>query len=75
MNRSLQFTGSYSYSGFRSCIPINPWDSRATSEAINQASCAFQQVVNNLQRHHRHLAWTRTKRTLAGRYHIVGMAS
>jgi len=33
----LQFTGSYSYSGFRSCIAINPWDTRGTAEAINQA--------------------------------------
>ncbi len=32
-----QFTGSYSYSGFRSCIAINPWDTRSTAEAIHQA--------------------------------------
>ncbi|KAG6810498.1 hypothetical protein H0H92_011595 [Tricholoma furcatifolium] len=32
-----EFTGSYSYSGFRSCIAINPWDTRGTGEAINQA--------------------------------------
>ncbi|OCH91316.1 hypothetical protein OBBRIDRAFT_873262 [Obba rivulosa] len=32
-----EFTGSYSYSGFRSCIPINPWDKRTTAKAINQA--------------------------------------
>ncbi|KZS89294.1 hypothetical protein SISNIDRAFT_431860 [Sistotremastrum niveocremeum HHB9708] len=32
-----EFTGSYSYSGFRSCIAINPWDKRATAQAINQA--------------------------------------
>ncbi|KAF9473941.1 hypothetical protein BDN70DRAFT_924896 [Pholiota conissans] len=32
-----EFTGSYSYSGFRSCIAINPWDSRGTASAINQA--------------------------------------
>ncbi|KAG6864034.1 hypothetical protein C0991_000927 [Blastosporella zonata] len=32
-----EFTGSYSYSGFRSCIAINPWDKRGTAEAINQA--------------------------------------
>jgi len=31
-----EFTGSYSYSGFRSCIAINPWDTRGTAEAINQ---------------------------------------
>ncbi|KAH9915312.1 glycosyltransferase family 20-domain-containing protein [Fomitopsis serialis] len=32
-----EFTGSYSYSGFRSCIPINPWDKRMTAKAIHQA--------------------------------------
>ncbi|KAL0953061.1 hypothetical protein HGRIS_007261 [Hohenbuehelia grisea] len=32
-----EFTGSYSYSGFRSCIAINPWDKRGTATAINQA--------------------------------------
>ncbi|KAJ4490133.1 glycosyltransferase family 20-domain-containing protein [Lentinula aciculospora] len=32
-----EFTGSYSYSGFRSCIAINPWDARGTAEAINTA--------------------------------------
>lgn len=34
----IQFTGSYSYSGFRSCIPINPWDKRMTAKAIHQVS-------------------------------------
>ncbi|KAJ7630490.1 alpha,alpha-trehalose-phosphate synthase [Roridomyces roridus] len=32
-----EFTGSYTYSGFRSCIAINPWDTRGTAAAINQA--------------------------------------
>ncbi|EMD35057.1 glycosyltransferase family 20 protein [Gelatoporia subvermispora B] len=32
-----EFTGSYSYSGFRSCIPINPWDKRMCAKAIYQA--------------------------------------
>ncbi|KAG6899346.1 hypothetical protein C0993_011062 [Termitomyces sp. T159_Od127] len=32
-----EFTGSYSYSGFRSCIAIDPWDTRGTADAINQA--------------------------------------
>ncbi|KAI0742614.1 glycosyltransferase family 20-domain-containing protein [Daedaleopsis nitida] len=32
-----EFTGSYSFSGFRSCIPINPWDKRMTAKAIHQA--------------------------------------
>ena len=33
-----EFTGSYSYSGFRSCIPINPWNTKGTADAINQVS-------------------------------------
>jgi hypothetical protein len=36
-NSLLQFTGSYTYRGFRSCIAINPWDKRGTATAINQA--------------------------------------
>lgn len=32
-----EFTGSYSYSGFRSCIPINPWDRQMTAAAMHQA--------------------------------------
>ncbi|KAI9509923.1 alpha-trehalose-phosphate synthase [Russula earlei] len=32
-----EFTGSYSYSGFRSCIVVNPWDTRNTAKAIHQA--------------------------------------
>ncbi|KAF8332454.1 glycosyltransferase family 20 protein [Amanita rubescens] len=32
-----EFTGSYSYSGFRSCIAVNPWDKRDTANAIHQA--------------------------------------
>ncbi|KAI0053481.1 glycosyltransferase family 20 protein [Auriscalpium vulgare] len=32
-----EFTGSYTYSGFRSCIAINPWDRRNTANAIHQA--------------------------------------
>jgi trehalose-6-phosphate synthase len=31
-----EFTGSYSYSGFRSCIPINPWNTNGTADAIYQ---------------------------------------
>lgn len=36
-NIYTQFTGSYSYSGFRSCIAVNPWDTRNTANAIHQA--------------------------------------
>ncbi|KAF8656163.1 hypothetical protein AX16_002732 [Volvariella volvacea WC 439] len=32
-----EFAGSYSYSGFRSCISVNPWDAKSTANAINQA--------------------------------------
>ncbi|KAI5117721.1 hypothetical protein M0805_006207 [Coniferiporia weirii] len=32
-----EFTGSYSYSGFRSCLPVNPWDTRMTAQAIHTA--------------------------------------
>lgn len=36
-----EFTGSYSYSGFRSCIAINPWDTRGTADAICQVGSWF----------------------------------
>ncbi|CAE6435944.1 unnamed protein product [Rhizoctonia solani] len=32
-----EFTGSYSYTGFRSCVSVNPWDSRKTAEGIYSA--------------------------------------
>ncbi|KAF8606617.1 hypothetical protein BDV93DRAFT_553778 [Ceratobasidium sp. AG-I] len=32
-----EFTGSYSYSGFRSCVGVNPWDARRTADAIHTA--------------------------------------
>ncbi|KAF5353408.1 hypothetical protein D9756_007953 [Leucocoprinus leucothites] len=32
-----EFAGSYSYSGFRSCFAINPWDTRGTADAIYSA--------------------------------------
>lgn len=32
-----EFAGSYSYSGFRSCLAVNPWDTRMTAQAIYQA--------------------------------------
>jgi len=32
----LQLTGSDSYSDFRSCIAINPWDTRRTAAAFHQ---------------------------------------
>ena len=36
-----EFTGSYSYSGFRSCIPINPWNTKGTADAIYQVGICF----------------------------------
>ena len=36
-----EFTGSYSYSGFRSCIPINPWNTKGTADAIHQVASFF----------------------------------
>lgn len=36
-----EFTGSYSYSGFRSCIPINPWNTKGTADAIHQVGFLF----------------------------------
>lgn len=39
-----EFTGSYSYSGFRSCIAINPWDTRGTADAIYQVGFRFPLV-------------------------------
>jgi trehalose 6-phosphate synthase complex regulatory subunit len=29
-----EFTGSFSFSGFRECLPINPWDIQMTADAI-----------------------------------------
>jgi trehalose 6-phosphate synthase complex regulatory subunit len=29
-----EFTGSYTFTKFRSCIPVNPWDRNATCDAI-----------------------------------------
>ena len=40
-----EFTGSYSYSGFRSCIPINPWNTKGTADAINQVGFFFGGTV------------------------------
>ena len=40
-----EFTGSYSYSGFRSCIAINPWDTRGTADAIHQVRFLAPLVV------------------------------
>jgi hypothetical protein len=32
-----EFTGSFSFSGFRSCLAINPWDIQMTADAILQS--------------------------------------
>ncbi|KAH8915799.1 glycosyltransferase family 20 protein [Atractiella rhizophila] len=32
-----EFTGAYTYSGFRSCLAVNPWDTAEVSSAIYEA--------------------------------------
>lgn len=32
-----EFAGSYSYAGFRACLPVNPWDTRGAAQAIKAA--------------------------------------
>ena len=50
-----EFTGSYSYAGFRSCIAINPWDSKTTAEAIYQVSCVTGYARSNIDEFHQAL--------------------
>ncbi|KAF6749841.1 trehalose-phosphatase [Ephemerocybe angulata] len=51
-----EFTGSYSYSGFRSCIAINPWDYRGTSAAIKQAlSMSPEEALSRWEDLHNHV--------------------
>ncbi|OSX56690.1 glycosyltransferase family 20 protein [Postia placenta MAD-698-R-SB12] len=51
-----EFTGSYSYSGFRSCIPINPWDKRMTAKAIHQAlTMSDQEALSRWEDLHSHV--------------------
>ncbi|KAF8508074.1 glycosyltransferase family 20-domain-containing protein [Gautieria morchelliformis] len=51
-----EFTGSYSYAGFRSCIAINPWDARTTAEAIYQAlTMNDEEALSRWKDLHRHV--------------------
>ncbi|KAJ7225989.1 alpha,alpha-trehalose-phosphate synthase, partial [Mycena pura] len=51
-----EFTGSYSYSGFRSCIAINPWDTRGTATAINQAlTMGDEEAMSRWEELHSHV--------------------
>ncbi|KAJ7293788.1 alpha,alpha-trehalose-phosphate synthase [Mycena rebaudengoi] len=51
-----EFTGSYSYSGFRSCIAINPWDTRGTASAINQAlTMSDEEALSRWEDLHNHV--------------------
>ncbi|KAF8884515.1 glycosyltransferase family 20-domain-containing protein [Infundibulicybe gibba] len=58
-----EFAGSYSYSGFRSCIPINPWDTRGTAYAIHQAlTMSKEESVSRWEDLHNHVI-TQTAQT------------
>ncbi|KIK93311.1 glycosyltransferase family 20 protein [Paxillus rubicundulus Ve08.2h10] len=51
-----EFTGSYSYSGFRSCIAINPYDTRGTANAIYQAlTMSDEDAVSRWEDLHNHV--------------------
>ncbi|KAF9007082.1 glycosyltransferase family 20-domain-containing protein [Cyathus striatus] len=51
-----EFTGSYSYSGFRSCIAINPWDTRGTANAIQQAlTMSDEEALSRWEDLHNHV--------------------
>ncbi|KAJ7071405.1 alpha,alpha-trehalose-phosphate synthase [Mycena amicta] len=51
-----EFTGSYSYSGFRSCIAINPWDTQGTAGAINQAlTMSDEEALSRWEDLHNHV--------------------
>ncbi|KAH9916264.1 glycosyltransferase family 20-domain-containing protein [Epithele typhae] len=52
-----EFTGSYSYSGFRSCIPVNPWDKQGTAKAIHQAlTMTDEEATSRWEDLHNHVA-------------------
>ncbi|EGO28773.1 glycosyltransferase family 20 protein [Serpula lacrymans var. lacrymans S7.9] len=58
-----EFTGSYSYSGFRSCIAINPYDSRGTAKAIYQAlTMSDEEALSRWKDLHNHVV-TQTAQT------------
>ncbi|KAI0752115.1 glycosyltransferase family 20-domain-containing protein [Fomes fomentarius] len=52
-----EFTGSYTFSGFRSCIPINPWDKRMAAKAIHQAlTMSDEEATSRWEDLHNHVA-------------------
>ncbi|KAF9241274.1 glycosyltransferase family 20 protein [Melanogaster broomeanus] len=58
-----EFTGSYSYSGFRSCIAINPYDTRGTANAIHQAlTMSDEDALSRWEDLHNHVV-TQTAQT------------
>ncbi|KAI6030132.1 hypothetical protein EDC04DRAFT_3091835 [Pisolithus marmoratus] len=58
-NRALilsEFTGTYSYSGFRSCFAVNPYDTRGTAKAIYRAlTMSDEEAASRWQDLHNHV--------------------
>ncbi|KAI6016532.1 glycosyltransferase family 20 protein, partial [Pisolithus marmoratus] len=58
-NRALilsEFTGTYSYSGFRSCFAVNPYDTRGTAKAVYQAlTMSDEEAASRWQDLHNHV--------------------
>ncbi|KAH7882668.1 glycosyltransferase family 20 protein [Phlebopus sp. FC_14] len=58
-----EFTGSYSYSGFRSCIAINPYDTSGAAHAIHQAlTMSDDEALSRWEDLHNHVV-TQTAQT------------
>ncbi|KAG1750509.1 glycosyltransferase family 20 protein [Suillus paluster] len=58
-----EFTGSYSYSGFRSCIAVNPYDTHGTAKAIHQAlTMSDEEALSRWEDLHNHVV-TQTAQT------------
>lgn len=58
-----EFTGSYSYSGFRSCIAVNPYDTHGTAKAIHQAlTMSDDEALSRWEDLHNHVV-TQTAQT------------
>ncbi|KAG2135397.1 glycosyltransferase family 20 protein [Suillus bovinus] len=58
-----EFTGSYSYSGFRSCIAVNPYDTHGTARAIYQAlTMGDEEALSRWEDLHNHVV-TQTAQT------------
>jgi len=51
-----EFTGSYSFSGFRSCFVVNPYDTRSTADAIRAAlTISSEEAISRWQDLHKHV--------------------